>query len=196
MVLMSSNDPAGTLAPELRRQLLALAAESIERGLSGERMTVRGDVYPEPLREPRASFVTLHIESRLRGCIGSLEARCALVEDVAHNAYSAAFEDSRFPALKRTEFAVVDIHISVLSPPEPVECTTEDELLALLRPQVDGLIIEDGFFRGTVLPSVWEQLPDPRDFLRQLKRKAGMPVDYWSPRVRVRRYTVESVRAT
>jgi AmmeMemoRadiSam system protein A len=192
MERMSSSERA-RLAPEDRARLLALARESIERGLGGARWHVRGEEFPEALRAVRATFVTLHVEGGLRGCIGTLEAKYALVEDVVRNAHSAAFEDPRFPALTRREFERLDLHISVLSPPEPVECRSEEELLAQLRPRQDGLIIEEGFFRGTFLPSVWEQLPEPRDFLRQLKLKAGLPEDYWSPRLRVRRYTTESV---
>jgi uncharacterized protein len=189
---MPSSEQLPGLTPEARRHLLALAFESIERGLNGERTAIGSGRLPEALTVQRASFVTLHIESRLRGCIGTLEAVRALAEDVAANAYSAAFEDRRFPPLSRGEFARLDVHISILSAPQAIACASEAELLAQLRPQVDGLIIEEGFMRGTFLPSVWEQLPDPRDFLHHLKRKAGMPVDYWSARIRVRRYTVES----
>jgi uncharacterized protein len=181
------------LAPEHRTHLLALARESIERGLAGARWKVRAEDFPEALRAVRATFVTLHIDDGLRGCIGTLDAKYTLVEDVVRNAHGAAFEDPRFPALTRREFERLEVHISVLTPPEPVEVASEEELLAQLRPRRDGLIIEEGFYRGTFLPSVWEQLPEPRDFLRQLKRKAGLPDDYWSSRLRVRRYTTESV---
>jgi len=193
MVPMLSNSPAPTLAPELRQQLLELAGKSIRQGLSGSRLPVREADYPESLRVRRATFVTLNIERALRGCIGTLEARQTLVEDVAQNAYSAAFQDPRFPALTWPEFERLHIHISILSPPEPMQFSSEKDLLAQLRPNVDGLIIEEGFYRGTFLPSVWEQLPEPSDFLRHLKQKAGMRPDHWSDRIIVRRYVAESV---
>ena len=145
------------------------------------------------LRVPRATFVTLHVDAQLHGCIGTLEARRPLVEDVAHNARAAAFEDPRFPALTAPEFERLQIHISVLGVPEPIQFDSEEGLLRQLRPHVDGLILEAGPHRGTFLPAVWDELPAPQDFLRHLKRKAGLPADYWSRDLRVRRYTVESI---
>jgi AmmeMemoRadiSam system protein A len=187
------NNTSPILTPPHRQQLLQLAGDSIRKGLCGDTLSVQATDYPEPLRVLRATFVTLHIDAKLRGCIGTLEARQTLVQDVASNAYSAAFRDPRFSALTWTEYERLDIHISVLSLPEPLQFSSEDELLAQLRPRVDGLIIEEGYNRGTFLPAVWEQLPDPREFLRQLKHKAGLPPDYWSSRIRVQRYTTESI---
>ena len=189
----SLNSPSSRLAPPLRQQLLQLAGESIKKGLCGETLEVRAAEYAAPLREARATFVTLQVDAQLRGCIGTLEAHRLLVEDVVSNAWSAAFRDPRFPALTWPEYERIEIHISILSPPEPMQFASEEDLLAQLRPQVDGLIIEEGFYRGTFLPSVWEQLPDPREFLRHLKRKAGLRPEYWSSRLRVQRYTTESI---
>jgi AmmeMemoRadiSam system protein A len=177
---------------EQRTQLLDVAATSIRHGLSGARLLVNLADFPEPLRALRATFVTLHLADDLRGCIGTLEARRTLVEDVAANAYAAAFEDPRFGPLRAVEFEQLQIHISVLSPAQPLVFESEQDLLAQLRPGVDGLILEERHARGTFLPSVWEQLPEPLDFLRHLKRKAGLPVDYWSAQVRISRYTTES----
>lgn len=193
MAHTSSNRIASNLAPPLKQQLLQLAGESIRKGLCGETLTVVANDYPEPLRAKRATFVTLLVDAKLHGCIGTLEAREPLVEDVVNNAYNAAFRDSRFPALTWPEYERLDIHISILSPPEPVTFSSEEDLLAKLRPRVDGLIIEDGFHRGTFLPSVWESLPTPREFLRQLKLKAGLTPDYWSKNIRIQRYTAESI---
>ena len=173
--------------------MLRLARESIKKGLGGERLSVRAADYAESLRIPRATFVTLQLDGQLRGCIGTLEVRLPLVEDVANNAYSAAFRDPRFSALTSPEYERLDIDISILSPPEPMQFSSEKDLLAQLRPHVDGVILEEGLQRGTFLPAVWEQLPEPRDFLRQLKIKAGMSADYWSDRLRVQRYTVDSI---
>lgn len=173
--------------------MLALARASVRKGLCGEELSVRPETYPPALRARRASFVTLKIEERLRGCIGSLEARHPLVTDVVRNAHAAAFRDPRFPALTWPEFERLDIHLSLLSSPEPLAVASEEELLAQLRPGVDGLILIEGALRSTFLPAVWEQLPEPREFVRSLKRKAGLPADYWSPTLRVERYTAESV---
>ena len=68
----------------------------------------------------------------------------------------------------------------------------EADLLARLRPGVDGLVLEHDGHRGTFLPAVWRQLPRPEEFLRQLKRKAGLPPEFWAPGVRISRYTVDS----
>lgn len=173
--------------------LLAVAFEAIRCGLGGTRHAPRTHDYPPTLRGWRASFVTLQHAARLRGCIGTLEPLRPLIEDVSHNAYAAAFEDPRFPALTPAEFESLDVHISVLNDPEPMRFASEAELLAQLRPRVDGLVLQEGRLRGTFLPSVWEQIPAPDEFWRHLKLKAGLPADYWSATLAVQRYTVESV---
>ncbi|PKM44170.1 MAG: AMMECR1 domain-containing protein [Gammaproteobacteria bacterium HGW-Gammaproteobacteria-1] len=181
------------ISEKARRLLLDVAAESIRHGLDhGRPLTVCAADYPEELRVPRATFVTLHRHGELRGCIGMLEAVRPLVEDVAHNSYAAAFEDPRFAPLAAWELEGLDLHISVLSPPECMTCASEADLLQQLRPGIDGLILRDSHCRGTFLPSVWESLSDPCDFLRHLKRKAGLPADWWSDTLTVERYTTES----
>ncbi len=178
---------------EQRRTLLAVARASIRHGLdTGRPLNVDVQAFDPALRRNRASFVTLNERGELRGCIGSLEAYRPLVADVAENAYNAAFRDPRFPPVTPDEFDALRIHVSVLSEPEPMDFTDEADLLAQIRPGVDGLILEDRGCRGTFLPSVWEQLPDKREFLTHLKLKAGLPPNYWSPTLRVWRYTTES----
>lgn len=144
------------------------------------------------LKERAACFVTLHKYGELRGCIGSLLARRLLCEDVASNAVAAAFHDPRFPPLGGDEFHTIDIEVSVLSKPEPVFVADEAALIALLRPAVDGVILEYGAHRSTFLPQVWEHLPDPAGFLAHLKQKGGLPSDFWHPEMRVSRYTVQT----
>jgi uncharacterized protein len=189
---LSNNQPSRFSTAE-RKTLLDLVHASIKKGLCGEALDVKPDEYTEVLQSPGASFVTLHVETSLRGCIGTLEARRALVLDVVHNARAAAFEDPRFPALTWTEFDRLDAHISVLGSPEPMLFASEEDLLAQLRPGVDGLILEENIYRGTFLPVVWESLPEPREFLRHLKQKAGLQQDYWSDTIKVRRYSAESI---
>ena len=133
---------------------------------------------------------------QLRGCIGTLEACRPLAEDVSRNAWAAAFRDPRFPPLQESELAGLDIHISVLSEAEPVTFGSEQDLLGRIRPGVDGLILEERSARGTFLPSVWESLPEPEQFLAHLKLKAGLPADYWSASVRMWRYTTQSFGAS
>jgi AmmeMemoRadiSam system protein A len=194
MALMSSNDPTAAFISDYYQTLLGVAAASIDHGLSrhGALPVVPQD-YPELLREPRASFVTLRIGPRLRGCMGSLEATEPLVVNVARNAFSAAFRDPRFTPVVREEFPQLAIHLSLLSRPEPLEFESEEQVLSLIRPGIDGLTLIEGSRRATLLPAVWTTVADPREFLTHLKKKAGLPANYWSPTVRVERYTAESV---
>lgn len=183
------------VSPQGAEALLTIARASIQHGLDvGEPLPVDLDELPEPLVRPGASFVTLQREGALRGCIGSFEAYRPLAVDVAHNAYAAAFRDPRFPPLSPPELAGLELHLSLLGPPVPLAVATEGELLTALRPGVDGLILEDGGRRALFLPQVWQQLREPADFVTHLKRKAGLPGDYWSPRMRCWRFVVEEVR--
>lgn len=174
--------------------LLHVARASVEHGLrEGEPLAVDPAAYEAELRDPRATFVTLHVGGELHGCTGTLSPVRALVVDVAENAFAAAFRDPRFPALRWSELPDLDVHISLLGPHEPLCFASERELLEQLRPGLDGVVLEEGAHRGTFLPAVWETLPEPREFLAQLKRKAGLAPHHWSERVRVWRYTVESI---
>ena len=180
------------LEPATRDALLKLARESIRWHLDGDPSVPRPEVAAPVLDEVRASFVTLKLDGALRGCIGVLEAVRPLGLDVAHNARAAAFRDPRFPPLGRAEFEPLHIEISVLSPPEPFPAADRAELLARLRPGIDGLILAEGTRRATFLPAVWESLPRPEDFLSQLFLKAGLPSGHWSDRLCFARYTTES----
>lgn len=183
-----------SLTKEDQLRLLNLARASIEHGMRAD-VPLQPDLsaYPSQLLEQRATFVTLNRKGLLRGCIGRLIATRPLVQDIAENAFCAAFKDPRFPPLQASELADLEIHLSILTPAEPMSFASEQDLLAQLQPGVDGLILEDGRFHGTFLPSVWEQLPTPKQFLRNLKQKAGLPADYWSDNIRVYRYRTEVI---
>ncbi len=184
-VLMSSI----SLTKEEQQVCHQVARDSIEYGLlHGKKLTVNTDEYPQPLQQKYASFVTLHIDSVLRGCIGALEAYQPLINDISEHAFAAAFSDPRFPALTNNEFDFIDIEISVLGKPEPVMFEDEEDLLNKIRPGIDGLILESGYHRGTFLPSVWEQLPEKNDFFQHLKMKAGLATDWWDNNAKVSRY--------
>ena len=146
------------------------------------------------LDAPGASFVTLTSGrapgGALRGCIGSLGARRPLREDVEANAVAAALHDPRFAPLTARELDDTVVEVSVLSAPAALPVADEAELLAHLRPGVDGVVLSACGRRATFLPQVWEQLPDPADFLARLRRKAGLPADYWGRDVVVETYTV------
>jgi AmmeMemoRadiSam system protein A len=174
--------------------LLDIAHDSIYHGLHNDYpAAVDPAEYSPALQGKAASFVTLKSAGALRGCIGSLHAVRPLVEDVNENAYSAAFRDPRFPPLSDRELGGVEISISILSSPEAITFRSEQDLIEQLRAGIDGLILEEGRFRGTFLPAVWEALPDPQVFLRQLKLKAGLHPDYWSTSLRVYRYRAEEI---
>lgn len=182
---------------EERKQLLNLAEASIRYGLAHPQpLPVILTDYPEKLRQPGTCFITLKSHGALRGCVGSIAPRHPLVEDVAYNAWAAAFRDQRFPSLTSCELHELELHISVLTSPKPMCFSSESDLIAQLKPGVDGLIIEDQGCRGTFLPSVWESLSKPADFLCHLKMKAGLPPDYWSKTVQVSCYQTESFSET
>ena len=193
MAPTNSTEPPGALAPAQRATLMAVARRSIEHGLAtGRPLPVVPSEYHRDLKAVRASFVTLQLRGQLRGCIGHLEAVQPLVVDVSENAFAAAFQDPRFNPLTAQEWPSVDIHLSLLTRPEPMHFQDEADLVRQIQPGVDGLILQDGPNRGTFLPSVWESLPQAADFLSHLKLKAGLPANHWSGRVEVYRYRTES----
>jgi hypothetical protein len=168
--------------------LVGIAREAI-----GERL---GLALPrdrdEPwLARPAATFVTLELQGELRGCIGSIDARRALGQDVAHNARAAAFSDPRFEPLTSLEFESVSVEVSVLSPRTPLAAASEAQAAGALRPGVDGVYLEFEGLAATFLPQVWDNLPDPVEFLAALRRKARLPARFWDERIRLTRYTVE-----
>jgi AmmeMemoRadiSam system protein A len=190
---MPSTEPPRELAAPQRATLMAVARRAIEHGLQhGTQWIVTPSEFHRDLKAVRASFVTLQKHGQLRGCIGHLEAVQPLVVDVAENAYAAAFRDPRFPPLTQAEWPEVDLHLSLLTAPERIDFDDERALLAQLRPGEDGLILQDGPNRGTFLPSVWESLPEPEDFLLHLKRKAGLAANHWSDTIECYRYRTES----
>lgn len=182
------------LSTDERQMLLDIARRSIEHGLRHEHRALSMDIdYPPALAAPRASFVTLKIDNELRGCIGTLEPVRPLAQDVHENAHSAAFRDPRFLPLAPSEWPGLRLSLSILSLPEPLAASSESELILALRPDVDGVIFEYGQRRGTFLPAVWETLNEPREFVRQLKLKTGLPADFWSEALRVYRYTATHI---
>ena len=182
-----------SLSAEEQTYLLDLAREAVAYAARGEDPpTVDIDSVTKNLQRRGASFVTLNKNGRLRGCIGSLEARRPLVLDVQQNAVGAAIRDPRFPPVRPEEMDDLTIEISVLSLPEPIEYDSVEDLCSKLRPGVDGVVIERGWHRSTFLPQVWEKLTDERQFLQRLCLKAGLAPDaYASEDLDVYTYQVE-----
>ena len=172
---------------ELGQALVVLARNAI--GMRFGVAEARALDHPA-LERPGATFVTLMLEDELRGCVGSLEPRRALSADVGANAVAAAFRDPRFPPLAAREFPSTSVEVSLLSPQEALAFADEDEFVRQLRHGVDGIVLSHGHHRATFLPQVWETLPEPRQFVAALKRKAGLREDFWAPDVKAARYTV------
>lgn len=179
-------DAAVALSDEDRRYLLRLARKSLVAAVHNQPPPEPADVS-ENLRKECGCFVTLTSGGRLRGCIGYIEGVKPLYRAVIDNARNAALRDHRFPPVKPGEPDEITVEISVLTPPEPLEYESPDDLLRKLQAGKDGIILRKGPHQSTYLPQVWEQLPDKKEFLQRLSRKAGMPPDGWKS-AEVKRY--------
>ncbi len=180
-----------------RRDLIEAARFGVQFGIENGRapqVQLGGGLSPT-LTSRRACFVTLNLDGRLRGCIGSMVPHRPLLVDAIENAWKAAFGDPRFPALTNAELDRISVSVSILSTPRPMSFADEADLVRQVRPDIDGLIMQDGNRRGIFLPSVWSGLPKAETFVTHLKRKAGLPADHWSDSLRVFRYTTESFGA-
>lgn len=186
------------LTLEEQKMLLHLAREAMEHGVKGEKLPPLDETTLTPrLREEGASFVTLTVRGRLRGCIGALEPYQSLAQDVREHAVAAALEDPRFPAVSEGELKGIQIEVSRLTRPVPLEYTDAADLLQKLRPHVDGVILRDGFHRSTFLPQVWEKISDPVEFLDNLCYKMGTSPDLWRRKhLDVLTYQVEEFHET
>lgn len=177
-----NNDVGEPLTDEKGEVLLELARQTLEErlGLSSNVSTgTEKQLNDAAFEANRGTFITLKINNQLRGCIGNLSPDRPLAEGVRENALNAAFNDPRFPPLTREELESVQIEISLLTEPVKLEYKDADDLLAKLKPGVDGVIIQKGPHSSTFLPQVWEQLPDKKAFLGNLCLKAGLPADEW-----------------
>lgn len=172
--------------------LLPIARGAIASAL--ESPVAAADESAAWLQQPGACFVTLTQESQLRGCIGTLVPHRPLLEDLKANARAAALRDPRFLPLTAGELNLIAIEVSLLSTMQGLAFSCEAEVLTQLQPGIDGVMLEYGHYRSTFLPQVWEQLPHATEFLAQLKRKAGLPPDFWAQEIRISRYTVQKWR--
>ena len=185
--------PANHIQPADRETLLKIARQALSAAVRGEKlMPLDDDLIPPKLKVPGASFVTLTKQGDLRGCIGSLEAKLPLAEDVRRHAVEAALEDFRFPPVQPEELDEISIEISCLTPPVQLEYGDADDLLKKIQPGVDGVIFQDGWHRATFLPQVWEKLPDPAEFFSHLCYKMGVSPNWWRiKKLDVQIYNVE-----
>lgn len=180
---------------EQGRILLQIARAAICRTLQVPYPVIAAvDEQAAWLSRPGATFVTLFQRGKLRGCIGSLQACDPLIEDVSSNAISAAIRDPRFSSLTANELDSIRMEVSLLSTVQPLHFTSEVDALAKLRPGIDGVIFEYGFYRSTFLPQVWESFPEPRQFLANLKVKAGLSENFWADGIKLSCYSVSKWR--
>lgn len=160
--------------------LLEVARKTIESELYKDKAISQGEELSSPkFSEKRGTFVTLTINNNLRGCIGHIIEQDSLLEGIKENAINAAFKDYRFSPLSKSEWGNVKIEISILTNPAPLEYSDADDLLKKIRPNIDGVIIKQGFYQATFLPQVWEQLPDKKEFFTHLCLKAGLDGNEW-----------------
>ena len=168
------------LTQEEKDFLLQQARLALISGVTGKPLTpIDLDEVPENIRQPGATFVTLTVDGRLRGCVGTLEAYQPLLDDVHEHAVAAALNDFRFPPVQAEEISKIMIEISRLTAPKALEYEGPEDLLTKLRPGIDGVVLRDDYRRATFLPQVWEKIPSARAFMDQLCLKLGGPSDLW-----------------
>ena len=180
--MVQNTSQESQLTKEQGQLLVLLAKQTISEQLGKpfrNRDKLDQSLSEKPFDMHRGTFVTLNKNGQLRGCIGSLTAEEPVADSVRRNAVNAAFHDPRFPPVSLEELEQIQVEVSVLSEPQPLEYKDAQDLLAKLRVNVDGVILGKGYNRATFLPQVWEQLPDPKDFLTHLCRKAGLPGNAW-----------------
>ncbi len=180
-----------TLSREEQSLLLNIAGDSVNYGIKFHReIDLNLDHFPPSLHINGATFVTVKLQGKLRGCIGQLDPIRPLALDVSHNAFHAAFRDPRFPPLSADESPHCSISISLLSPLEKLPAGLgEEALLDLLQENIHGLVLEEHGRRATFLPSVWKIIPDRREFLQRLRGKAGFDEQHHSSTANYFRYT-------
>jgi AmmeMemoRadiSam system protein A len=168
------------LTEEEKGLLLRLARQALEHGVRGQKLPELDIKRLSPrLQADGASFITLTKSGELRGCIGALEPYQPLAQDVREHAVAAALEDYRFPSVQPPELPDIALEISRLTQPQPLDYASPEELLEKLRPNLDGVVLRDGWRRATFLPQVWEKVPNPSEFLDHLCYKMGAEPDLW-----------------
>ncbi len=174
-------------------QLKKLVVEVLQTSVQQQQFVLPDTPLNQALQQPAASFVTLYVNDELTGCIGSLAASRPLWQDVCHNAYSSAFNDSRFSSLTTEQINQLSFDIAILSAQHSLENQGEQQLINELIAERDGLILEHGQQSAVFLPSVWQKLPIPEDFICALKQKAGWPANYWHNDIQIAVFTTQVI---
>ena len=172
------------LSEEDRKELLRLARQALEDGVRNKKIVPLELENLSPcLQALGTTFVTLTKKGELRGCIGALDPCLPLAEDVRQHAIAAALEDYRFSPVKVEELDEIEIEVSRLTPPQQLKYDHSEELLSLIRPGIDGVVLKDGIRRATFLPQVWEKIPNQALFLSYLCQKMGCQPDLWQRKI-------------
>jgi AmmeMemoRadiSam system protein A len=171
--------------------LIHIARASIDSVLSNSNYDIETLVDTNRyLSEIRASFVTLHLNDDLRGCIGSIYPTKKLVDDIWHNAKAAAFRDYRFTPITKDEFSKISIEVSVLSLPKTLEYKNIDDLKNKITKN-DGVILSLNGNSATYLPQVWQEVSGFEEFFSTLCTKAGLPENGLNRYPEIKTYRVE-----
>jgi len=186
--------PCINLTIEEKQRLLALARQTLVDYFTPRQPDIEGQAQDALLSRHVGCFVTLFIDGDLNGCMGDIEGHRPLSKSIPELALCSAFKDNRFLPLLASQMERLTVELSVLSPLSPLKVIDEDALLRYLADHRYGVILSDAFHRSVYLPQVWEQLPEPGQFIRELKRKGGWSADYWSDDMRVELFTVVHFR--
>lgn len=177
---------------EYQELLFKIACKAIEHAVNNKYEPPKN--FPRSLKQKKGVFVTLTIDNRLRGCIGSIKSEKPLAIAVYDNAINSAINDPRFQPLLNNELSHLYIEISILSEPKEIKYKDINDLLNKIQPHKYGLIIYYNHYEATFLPQVWKKLEKKQDFLSQLCLKAGLDYDFWKTgKLRIEYYTNELI---
>lgn len=191
MPASSLTDPFGQLNLEDVTLLRALVWQVVREAVCKNDIVMPQMPESKVLNRQGACFVSLYVNKQLRGCTGSIEAHTPLWQDVCKRTFTTT-QDRRFPPIEEDELAELSFKINILTPLMPMENNGEQALLDELKPDIDGLLLQDNHRQAVFLPTVWHSLPEPKAFVDALKQKGGWPVDYWSNDINLYRfYTFE-----
>jgi uncharacterized protein len=171
-----------------QRTLVEIARAAVTEAVTGQPAGAAGPEDLGALPDASGAFVTLKRDGRLRGCIGTLECRRPLAEEIARAAVSAAREDPRFDPVCAAELDDLAVEVSVLGPLEHIDPSDPGAIVIGLH----GLVVEQGHHRGLLLPQVATEWGwDRAQFLSQTCTKAGLPADSWRRGAKVYRFAAD-----
>src|SRR6202158_5030997 len=183
LTCLSGTSQPDEFSPDERSLLLRLAHEAIAAALDQREISLAPP--SAHLAEPRGAFTTLYYRSDLRGCVGYVFPVTPLYRTIAESARGAAFDDSRFSPVTRDESRELQVSLSILSPPRPIQADR-------IEIGLHGLLVSLGPYRGLLLPQVpVEHGWDRTAFLEQTCRKAGLAIDAWQTGARLEAFTPE-----